>query len=92
MAKDPCHSGVVTTDEVEQVIKAYGEIGKAEERYRKLLREALGVRGNQARIAAGLGVAREKLRQDAMTEQERQAVREADAARKAAIRQRAKAA
>lgn len=82
----------MTADEVEEVIKAYRAIGKAEERYRQLLRTALAERGNQARIAEALGVTREKLRQDAMTEEERQAVREADAQRKAAIRQRAKAA
>lgn len=84
--------GCVTTDEVQEVIKAYRAIGKAEERYRQLLRAALAERGNQARIAEALDVTREKLRQDAMTEEERQAVREADAQRKAAIRQRAKAA
>lgn len=82
----------MTTDEVQEVIKAYEAIGKAEQRYQALLRAALATRGNQARIAEALGVTREKLRQDAMTEEERQAVREADAQRKTAIRQRAKAA
>ena len=81
---------MVTTDEVQEVIKAYNAIGQAEQRYRQLLRAALAERGNQVRIAEALGVTREKLRQDAMTDDERQAVRGADAKRKAAIRERAK--
>lgn len=82
---------MVSTNDVEEVIKAYRAISEAEEHYRQLLRDALQVRGTQARLVEALGVTREKLRQDAMTEEERQAVREADAKRKAGIRQRAKA-
>ena len=81
---------MVTTDEVQEVIKAYQAIGKAEQRYQTLLRTALATRGNQARIAEALGVTREKLRQDAMSEGEREEVRAADAKRKAALRERAK--
>lgn len=77
---------------VEEVIKAHADIGKAQERYRLLLREATQERGAQTRIAEALGVTRETLRQDAMTDDERQAVRDADARRKAELRQRAKAA
>lgn len=76
----------------EEVIEAYRAIGEAEQRYRELLRDAMHDRGNQARIARELGVTREKLRVDALTDEERQAVREADAKRKAELRQRAKGA
>jgi DNA-binding phage protein len=75
---------------VDEVVAAHAAIGEAQERYRELLREALKERGNQARIAEELGVTREKLRQDAMTDEEREAVRVADAARKAQTRELAK--
>lgn len=74
----------------EDVIRAHAAIAQAQERYRVTLREALQERGAQARIAQALGVTREKLRQDAMTEVEREEVRAADAARKAEVRQKAK--
>lgn len=76
---------------VEDVIKAHAEIAKAEARYRDVLREALKVRGTQARLVEALGVTREKLRQDSLPESDREKVREADARRKAAIRDRARA-
>lgn len=75
---------------VEDVVRAYEAIGKAELHYREVLRSALAVRGAQRQIADALGVTREKLRQDALTDEEREAVRVADAQRKTDLRERAK--
>lgn len=75
---------------IEDVVQAHAEITRAEQRYRELLREALDIRGAQTAIAEALGVTREKVRQDAMTEAEREVLRVSDAKRKADLRNRAK--
>ncbi len=77
---------------LKQVIKAHRAIAAATEHYRELLRDALASGVPQVEIARELGVTRETLRKDALTDEKRQAIREADAARKARLRERAKAA
>ncbi len=81
--------GVAT---LQKVIKAYEAIAAAEARYREVLREARAAGVEQVDIAAALGVTREKLRIDEMTDEEREALRERDRLRKADLRQRARVA
>jgi hypothetical protein len=76
--------------DLKQVIKAHEAITAAEERYREKLRAALDAGVPQIEISKALGVTREKVRQDAMTDEERERLRRADAERKADLRQRAR--
>ena len=68
---------------LEEIIEAFRAIDAAERHYRELLRVGLdhgGVR--QADVVRALGRSREQVRQDAMTDAEREHVRAADADRK----------
>jgi hypothetical protein len=67
---------------VREVLAAYQKITDAEERYRATLRRALAAGIPQVELAQALGLSREKLRQDTMTETDRERIRQADAARK----------
>lgn len=68
---------------LEQIVKAYRAIDTADRHYRKLLRDALA-KGEvqQADVARQLGLTREKIRRDAMSEEQRAQLRAADAERK----------
>lgn len=73
---------------VDDVVAAYEGIEKAWEHYRTTLRECLaegtaeGVAGRQAEISRRLSRTREMLRRDAMTDEQREALRIAEAERK----------
>lgn len=80
---------VVTS--VDDVVAAYAEIEQAWERYRFILRaclaEAEGQQGRQAEISRRLGRTREAIRQDAMTAEQREQLRKAEADRRRARNQ-----
>lgn len=82
---------MLTMPSVDDVVEAFEGIEQAWENYRKTLREALaegeaeGVAGRQARISERLGRTREMLRRDAMTEEQREQLRIAEAERKRAL-------
>jgi hypothetical protein len=73
---------------VDDVVDAFAGIEKAWEYYRNTLRECLaegsaeGVAGRQAEISRRLNRTREMLRRDAMTDEQREALRLAEAERK----------
>lgn len=67
---------------IKEVVAAYRRIDEAEERYRAALRRALEQGTTQAELAQALGRSREKLRQDVMSEEDRDRIRQADAERK----------
>lgn len=71
---------------IKEVVAAYRRIGQAEERYRSVLRGALEQGITQAELAQALGRSREKLRQDAMTEEDRDRIRQANTERKRKVR------
>ena len=77
---------VVTS--VDDVVTAYSKIEQAWEQYRATLRECLaegeaeGVQGRQAEISRRLGRTREAIRQDAMTDEDRERLRKAEADRR----------
>lgn len=79
-AYDPQHhEGVSNLDDV---IEAYNAISEAELRYRAVLRDALSSGVQQVAISKALNRTREMIRRDAMTEEQRDQMRRADAARK----------
>lgn len=73
---------------VDDVVNAYNAIEEAWENYRKTLRACIeegsaeGRTGRQAEISRRIGRTREALRQDAMTNEERAALRQAEAERR----------
>jgi hypothetical protein len=69
---------------LEDVVRAFHAIGDAEERYRETLRQAIRDGVPQVDISRELKRTREMLRRDAMTDDEREALRRADAERKRA--------
>ena len=69
----------VTT--LREVIEAYEEIARAEERYRATVRAAIAEGVKQASIARALNRTRESIRRDAMNEEERDQLRNAEAER-----------
>lgn len=71
---------------LKDVIEAYRAISKAEQRYRETLREALKLGVQQVEISKALDRTREMIRRDAMTEEQRERMRLADAERKRAKR------
>lgn len=79
---------MLTMPSVDDVVEAFEGIEKAWENYRTTLRAALaegeaeGIAGRQARISERLGRTREMLRRDAMTFEQREALRIAEAERK----------
>lgn len=75
---------------VPEVVEAWAAYQAAEEHYRTTLKAALTVRGNQTKLAVALNRSREILRQDAMTDEERAAIRAADAERKRRLREAAR--
>jgi hypothetical protein len=79
---------MTTMPTVDDVVEAYEGIEKAWEHYRDTLRaciaegEAEGRSGRQAEISKRLNRTREMLRRDAMTDEQREALRIAEAERK----------
>lgn len=73
---------------VDEVVNAFNEIERAWERYRETLRACLkegedeGRSGRQAEISRRIGRSREILRQDAMTDEEREQIRQREASRR----------
>jgi len=73
---------------VDDVVAAYNKIERAWEDYRKTLRECLaegkaeGVQGRQKEIARRLGRTREAIRQDALSGEDRERLRRAEAVRR----------
>lgn len=76
---------------LDDIARAYEAITEAEERYRATLRAGIADGVQQVEISARLGRSREKIRQDAMPDEKREKLREADADRKRQIREAAKA-
>jgi hypothetical protein len=71
----------------DEIVAAYQEIGRARERYRQLLRAGIDHdRVNQTAIGKRIGKTREKVRQDAMTDEELEALRGIERDRKRAKR------
>ncbi len=72
----------------DEVVAAFEDIERAWENYRKNLRSYIaegvteGSSGRQAAVSKRLGRTREMLRRDAMTEDQREALRQAEAERK----------
>jgi hypothetical protein len=81
---------MIVMPSVNDVVNAYEAIEKAWEHYRQTLRACIeegsaeGKTGRQAEISQRIGRTREALRQDAMTAEQRKALREAEAARRQA--------
>ena len=79
---------MTTMPSVDDVVEAFEGIEKAWEHYRTTLRaclaegEAEGIAGRQAQISKRLDRTREMLRRDAMTYEQREALRVAEAERK----------
>lgn len=75
---------------VDDVVNAYSAIEQAWEHYRQTLRACIeegsaeGKSGRQAEISQRIGRTREALRQDAMTADQRKALRETEAERRRA--------
>lgn len=78
--------------ELAAVADAYRGIDDATERYRERLRKALSRGVRQVDVATRLGRTEESIRQDRMTEEQREALREAARSRQARVRQRAQGA
>lgn len=76
--------------ELEAVADAYWGIEEATLQYRERLRKALSRGVKQVDVAARLGRKQESIRQDRMTEEQREALREAARQRQASVRERAK--
>ncbi|MEU8334740.1 hypothetical protein [Micromonospora tulbaghiae] len=73
--------------ELEEIVKAFRAIDAAERHYRTVLRKHLKAgRVQQVDVANALKRTREMIRRDAMTEEERDRIRQADAERKRAKR------
>jgi hypothetical protein len=66
---------------LQDVIAAYNAIGEAEKRYRATVRAALADGVLQVEIAKALKRTREMIRRDAMTDEQREALRKAEAER-----------
>lgn len=67
----------------DEIVEAYEEIGRAKERYRRLLRAGIDHdKVNQTAIGKRIGKTREKIRQDAMTDEELAALRATERDRK----------
>lgn len=67
---------------MDDVIKAWNAIDEARLRYQETLRDALATGVPQVEIATALNRTREMIRRDAMTDEEREALRRTDAERK----------
>ncbi|MEV1315445.1 hypothetical protein AB0J14_05090 [Micromonospora arborensis] len=66
---------------LQDVIDAWNDITRAEERYRETLRAAIADGVPQVKIAAAIDRTREMLRRDAMTDEQREAFKKAEAER-----------
>lgn len=79
---------MLVVPDVDDVVEAFNAIDKAWQGYRATLRACLaegaaeGVAGRQAEISRRLDRTREMLRRDAMTDEQREALRLAEAERK----------
>lgn len=90
LAEYICYARAVTT--INDVIAAYQKIGEAELNYRATLREALTEGAvTQAEVSRKLDRNRETLRQDALPEDERTALRDKELKRQQARRAEAAA-
>lgn len=70
-----------------EIVKAFNAIDEAERRYRALLREALAAgKVQQVEVSKALNRTREMIRRDAMTDEQREALRRADAERRRGAR------
>jgi hypothetical protein len=71
-----------------EIIEAYRAIDAAERHYREVLRKHLTSGAvQQVDVATALNRTREMIRRDAMTEEQREEIRRADAERKRQLRQ-----
>lgn len=77
----------VEVTSLQDVIEAFQEISRAEERYRETLRAALADGVTQTAISKALDRTREMIRQDAMTDEQRAELRRAAAERQRRKRQ-----
>ena len=66
---------------MQDVIEAWDAIGQAEERYRETVRAAIAGGVPQVRIAEAIGRTREMIRRDAMSDEQREALKRAEADR-----------
>jgi len=72
---------------LEEIIEAFRAIDAAERRYRDVLRKHLAAKTvQQVEVARALNRTREMVRRDAMTEEQRDQIRRADADRRRAAR------
>jgi hypothetical protein len=72
---------------LEEIIEAYNAIDAAERRYRDVLRKHLAAKTvQQVDVVRALNRTREMVRRDAMTEEQRDQIRRADAERRRAAR------
>lgn len=67
---------------LKDIVEAHRAITEARERYRELLRAGLADGVTQSQIARALDVTRETVRRDALPDDQREALRRADAERK----------
>lgn len=74
----------VTT--IDEIVDAYRGIEAAERHYRELLRAGIAEKINQTELARRLDRSREKIRQDAMSDEDRDQIRAANRSAKAARR------
>lgn len=81
----------VEVTELQDVINAYQEISRAEERYRAAVRAAIADGVPQVAIAKALDRTREMIRRDAMTEEQRDELRRAEGERLRKRREQLKA-
>jgi hypothetical protein len=77
---------------LQDVIEAWTEISRAEERYRETLRAAIADGVPQVAISKALERTREMIRRDAMTDEQREELRQVEAERHRKRREDAKAA
>ena len=66
---------------MKDVIDAWNAIGQAEERYRETVRAAITDGVPQVRIAEAIGRTREMIRRDAMSDEQREALKRTEAER-----------
>lgn len=80
----------MTKTTLDDIVTAYAGIEVAREAYRETLRRGIADGVVQADVVRALGLSDEKVRQDRMTEEQRQALRDDAKQRQREIRGRAK--
>jgi hypothetical protein len=84
-AYDPPHHEEVSP--LEEIIEAYRAIDAAWTNYRAVLRKHLAAKNvQQVDVVGALGRTREMIRRDAMTDEQREEMRQVDAKRKRTVR------